>query len=163
MPNIFRTIRTEIRHSIPAIVYFIIAFNLIHFTEVLTLRPGEKSYFSYLTVTIGALVAGKMLILIDLLPFINAFPNKPLAYNITWKFCLYNLFILLFRIAEDFIHLLYDHHHFSTAWHILIERLSSSLFWAIQMWLVLVFFVYVVFSEFIRVLGRAKVKRMLFG
>lgn len=163
MRKYVQLIREEIQRAIPAVVYFIIAFNLINFTESLQFRSDQIPIFSYLEVTLGALVAGKMLILIDLLPFINAFPNKPMAYNIAWKFCIYNIGTLLFRIVEGYLELWLHYRNADLAWYFLKIKLASPEFWAIQMWLVLILFVYVVFNEFIRVLGRKKVARMLFG
>jgi len=36
-------------------------------------------------VAVAALILGKALLLADMLPVINRFPDKPLIYNVTWK------------------------------------------------------------------------------
>jgi hypothetical protein len=156
-------LREEAINAIPAIIYFCIAFNLIHFTLGLDSMPAEVRYYSYLGVTVGALVIGKILIIVNTLPFVNLFPNRPLAYNIVWKFFLYSFFILLFRTIEAYLHLLYKYQNFSVAGQFFKFTIVSSHFWAVQMWLFLVFFVFVVFAEFTRVLGKDKVKQILFG
>ena len=163
MPRIYQWVKTEIIRVIPAIIFFAIAFNLINFTEGLIRAPGQPRYYTYLGVTISALVMGKVLLIVDSFPFINAFPNKPLIYNITWKFFIYSFFVLLIRLVENFIDLVYKLKNFSVASQHLQTELQYPIFWSTEMWLLSLFVVYVVATEFIRAIGRKKVIEMLLG
>lgn len=163
MRKLVKWCKEEFKSVLPAIIYFCIAFNLIHFTEALGLRAYGIHYYSYLSVTFAALLVGKALIIINTFPFINLFPNRPLIYNIVWKFFIYNFFMLLFRILEALLDLYLHSHHFQEAYDVMMTRLASPVFWAVQMLFVIVFLVYIVASEFIRELGVDNVYRMLFG
>jgi hypothetical protein len=147
----------------PAVLYFAIALNLIHFTTGLALRPGETRYYTYYSVTLGALIIGKILIIINSLPFINAFPNKPLIYNISWKFCLYGIATLIFRVLDGFTRLSLDLDNASAAWQLVLVALTTPLFWSTEMWVLLIFLVFVIFNELINAVGVSKVKHMMFG
>ena len=159
----FARIKEEIISAIPAIIFFIISFNLIQYTESLMLRPYEHQYFNYFTITIGALVLGKFLIIVNSFSFINLFPHKPLVYNITWKIMLYGSLSILYRIAERFVETFITQDNAAAAYHLICMRLSSPVFWAIQLWLVMILAVYSVSSEFTRVIGKKRISEMLWG
>jgi hypothetical protein len=156
-------IKQEIIGVIPAVIYFCIVFNLIFFTTGLALRHDETRDFSYLTVNLGALIVGKVLILANQFPFIDAFPNKPLIYNIVWKFCIYNICVVLFWAIEECIHLSYKYDNFLAACDKLRSDILSPLFWSTQLWLYMVFLVFILFHEFACAIGKNKVKKMLLG
>src|SRR5437867_58033 len=107
MLRILIKIKAEIIHAIPAILYFLVTFNLINYTERLMLRSIEPGFGSYLLATLGALLVGKLLIIVNSFSFINAFPRKPMIYNIVWKFFIYGLATILFRILEAFTHFIF--------------------------------------------------------
>ena len=163
MPRILKWLKEEIIRVLPAIVFFTIAFNLIVLTEKLMLRDETPGYFSYALATFAALIIGKILLIINAFPFINAFTNKPLIYNIVWKFLIYGSAALLFRLIDKFTHMAFAHDSSSFIFQHLSGALESPVFWAIQVWLLMVFVVYIVASEFIRVMGKDKVEKMLFG
>ncbi|MDR3477433.1 MAG: hypothetical protein P4M14_05310 [Gammaproteobacteria bacterium] len=163
MLRLLKWFKEESIRVLPAIIYFVIAFNLIHFTTSLSLREGDVRYLSYFSVTFAALIVGKVLILVNYLPFINAFPNRPLIYNIIWKFCIYCLFFLLVRLLHIFIHGYFNEGSADLAYQHVAQEFVSPVFWSGQMWLMLVFFVFIVFSELFSALGKEKVKHLLFG
>jgi len=154
--------KEEILRVIPAVIFFGIALNLIYFTVGLALRPDDTRYFSYLTVTVTALVVGKVLLLVNALPFINAFPQKPLIYNIVWKFCIFSVTIFLLEVLHSFLHLWLKTSDATFAWEHLGHELLSPLFWATALCLFLVFGVYITFSELTRVIGIDKMKKIMF-
>lgn len=160
--KLLKWMKEEFLLVLPAVIYFAIAFNLIHFTLSLTVVPGEE-YYSYMSATIGALIVGKMLIIVNYFPYINLFPRKPLIYNIVWKFLIYGFCTFIFRVLEGFFHLLIKFESFDVARRLYKVNLSSPEFWSTQMWVLLVFLVFVIFSEIIRVIGKEKIKKMIFG
>ncbi len=160
--KIWEIIKGEIISILPVVIFFLIAFNLIVYTEDLMLKHYNAGYFSYMLATIGALIVGKFLIIVNYMPFINAFPNKPLIYNIIWKFFVYGSFAVLFRIVEKLIDLSFKYEHIPLIYSHLITILVSPVFWAIQIWLSMLLVIYVVTSEFMRVLGKSKINSLLF-
>jgi hypothetical protein len=56
---------------------------------------------TFVGATIGALVAAKVVVLADMLPFINRFPNWSLIYNIAWKSSVYFVAAFVVRYLEE--------------------------------------------------------------
>lgn len=163
MLRLVKWIQHETIRIIPAVIFFLIAFNLIHFTAGLTLGPHETQYFSYVGVSVGALIVGKVLIIADSLPLINVFAGKPLIYNITWRFFIYGSLVVLFWTCETLFELFYKYDDWAYACFRLQHEMASPIFWGSLLWLLSVFLIFIVFTEFVRVLGMKKVYRMLFG
>jgi hypothetical protein len=113
--------------------------------------------------TIGALLVGKVVLLTDHLRFINRFPEKPLIYNVVWKTGIYVLAALVVHYLEHLVPLWWHEGAFGVANERLLSEVVWPHFWAIQLWLVVLLFVYCAFREFVRAVGRRQVQRMFFG
>lgn len=161
--KIVKFIITETKQVIPAVIFFAITFNLIVLTEKLMIRHEQPSFLSYGLATLSALIVGKCLIIVNSFPFINAFPKKPLIYNIVWKFFLYGSFILLFRIIDKMTHFYFEHNNPEMIYQKITITLAAPTFWAIQIWLLMLFVAYIVASEFIRVMGKREIMKLLLG
>jgi len=154
-------IKKETIHIIPAVIYFLIAFNLIYFTGGLMLEPGHTRYFTPLAVTLGALIIGKVIILVNAFSFINMFPQNPLIYNIVWKFFIYMFFVFSLWTIETIAKLTDKYENFSLIFQHFKAELLSPVFLATLSWLALTFLIFVVASEFIRVIGKEKIVHLL--
>jgi hypothetical protein len=80
--NIASRLKHEIAEVIPPTVFFFIAFQVIAFTRALMLEQYGIRVSTFVTASIAALVVAKVVLLADLLPFLNRFPEKPLVYNV---------------------------------------------------------------------------------
>jgi hypothetical protein len=159
MRTIGTTIRHEIRELIPAVIYFVITFNIIGFTKVLMLREYGIQVSTLVGATLGALLVAKAVLLVGVLPFMEPFPKIPILYNALWKTLLYWLAALMIQVLEEVIPLLLKHRSLSAAW----ENVWSPHFWVIQIWLVMVLLVFCAFRELIRVLGPEQSKEIFLG
>lgn len=162
MLRLFQILKHEVIKIIPAVLFFLIAFNLIAFTDNLMLRHTHAQYLSYTLATIGALLVGKFLLIVNTLPFINAFPNKPLIYNILWKFLIYGSLALVFRIVEKSIDFALHFKQSELVYQHLQVMIVSPIFWAVNIWLLILFLIYIFASEFIRAFGKKEIEFMLF-
>lgn len=164
LSHLLKKLKEEVISVIPAVIYFCIAFNLIHLAVGLMLKPDDVRYLSYTTVTIGALIIGKVLIIADSLPFINLFPTKPLIYNIIWKFFLYNICVVIVWSLDTFVQEYYFFFKSAyAAWGQVLFDYSTPFFWSAQLALWMTFLVFTVFSELTRAIGKEKMKKMIFG
>jgi uncharacterized membrane protein len=164
MARLWSLIKKEALSVLPAVIYFAISFNLILFSDSLLLRTHDIPIpFSYCSVTLGALIAGKVIIIVNTFPFLNKFPDKPLVYNIVWKFFIYAVFIFLLRVAENFIHASLHFHSWTKGWLHVELTLQTARFWSIELWLFLLFFLFIFYNELVDNMGRDKVRKMLFG
>jgi hypothetical protein len=148
---------------IPPVVFFFVSFQLLAFTRALMLKGYGIEVSTFLAATIGALVAAKVVVLADLLPFINRFPGRPLIYNIAWKTPIYFLAALLVRYLEEFIHFYRQQGGIMSANRHLLDEVIWPHFWAIQIWLMVLLLIYCTVDELTRALGRDRVRELFFG
>jgi hypothetical protein len=114
-------------------------------------------------IAFGALVVGKVVLVIDNVSFVNAFRDQPLIYNTLWKTLIYSLGGFAFRVMEELVPFIMTHGDVARGFVSFRNELDWPRFWAVQIWVVLLFFFFAVVREFIRVLGRDRVRRMFFG
>ncbi len=163
MTSFFTTLKRESIHAIPAVIFFTLSFNFIVLTESLMLEHRAPMPITYLAATLGGMVAGKILIIVNSMPFINAYPNKPLIYNIAWKFFLYSTVSFIFRLCDTYVHSLFKKMNQEMILKHFGVILTSPIFWSVQLWLLFLILIYVITSEFNRVMGKKEIMRMLFG
>ena len=113
--------------------------------------------------TVGALIVGKVVVLADQIPFINKYPEKPLIYNVVWKTGVYLLVSLIVRFLEALLLLGWQYRDLGLALDKVWASIIWAHFWAVQIWLLCLFFVYVSFRELARTLGEAKFLQMFLG
>jgi hypothetical protein len=163
MSNFFSRVKREIFEVIPAVIFFFIVFELLAFTQTLILHGHGIEVSTFLKAAIAALIIGKVILLTDLLPIMNRFPNRPLVYNIVWKTVIYMVAALLVRYAEHLIPLIFKHKDLVVANNHLLDEVIWSHFCIVQIWLLICFFMYCTVRELIRILGREKVLSKFFG
>ena len=152
-----------IQEMIPPVVFFFIAFQLLAFTRALMLRQYGIEVTTFMAATIGALVTAKVVVLADLLPFINRFPGRPLIYNITWKTAIYFLAAFAVRYLDEFIHFYRAHRTVLGANRHLLDEVVWPHFWAIQLWLTVLLLIYCTMDELLRALGRDRMRELFLG
>jgi hypothetical protein len=153
----------EFRELLPPTIFFLIAFNLIALTIALNLKQYHIPFTNLGLATVAALIVGKVVLITDKFPFINKFPSKPLIYNVVWKTVIYTLAAVLVRYLESLVHLIFQYKSLSLANRHLFEEMVWPRFWAIQIWLLVIIFLYCGFRELMRVVGRQTVIEMFFG
>lgn len=163
MSGVVARLKRELIEVIPPAVFFFVAFQVIAYTRALMLKEHGIEVSTFMAATIGALIVAKVVLIVDLLPFVNRFPEKPLIYNIVWKTAIYLIASLLVRYVEHLIPFLREYRDLAIANRRLFEEVVWPRFWAIQIWLFVLFFVYCSLRELVRVLGRERVRRIFFG
>jgi hypothetical protein len=163
MSTLSAKIKEEIAALIPPTIFFLFTLSLVALIRALMLKGTGIPASSLVQIAVGALILGKAVVIADLLPFINRYPNKPLVYNIAWKTAIYTVVALLIHYAER----LYDYWKAAGGFIAGNQRLLAEMvwphFWAIQIILVLLIFAYCTMHEVERTLGRDKVREIFFG
>src|SRR5258708_19363575 len=85
MSKLSNKLKEEFFALLPPTIYFFVALHIVAFVRVLMLKGTGISPTSSISIAVAALILGKAVLIADLLPMINRFPNKPLIYNIAWK------------------------------------------------------------------------------
>ncbi|MBI5594430.1 MAG: hypothetical protein HY881_28620 [Deltaproteobacteria bacterium] len=160
--KILKTIKHDYVEILPPTIFFFIAFCLILVTKRLILREYGISWTGFGAAIVGAIMVGKVVLIVDKLPFVNKFPDHPLIYNTSWKSLIYFLAALLVRYLEHVVSFLSKHEGFMEANRHLVGEIVWPQFWLIQMWLAVLFFIYCAMRELVRVIGRDRVIHMFF-
>jgi hypothetical protein len=163
MKNALSRLKHELVEAVPPAIFFFIAFQTIAFTRALMLEEYGIRVSTFMAATVAALVVAKVVLIVDLLPFVNRFPEKPLIYNVAWKTMIYLGAALIVRYIEHLIPFVREHGSLALANRHLFKEVVWPHFWAVQIWLLVHFFIYCSFRELIRVLGRERVRRMFLG
>ena len=82
-------LKEEFFKILPPTIYFFVALHIVMFIRVLMLEGTGLSPSSSISIAVAALILGKAVLIADMLPLINRFPNKPLIYNVAWKTVIY--------------------------------------------------------------------------
>ena len=153
----------EIREMIPPTIFFLIAFEILAISRTLMLREYHISMSAVAGVVIGALLVAKAVLLADLLPFVNHFPGKPLIYNVLWKTGIYVAAAVVIHYLEHLIPLWWRIGDLVRANRRLYDEMVWPQFWVIQLWLLVLLFMYCTLRELVRAIGPHEVSKMFFG
>src|SRR5437773_8646140 len=96
------------------------------------LKETGISPLGSVSVAVASLILGKAVLLADMLPMINRFPNKPLIYNVAWKTLIYLLMATLIHYVERLIDFWRQAGSFVAGNKELLEKIVWPHFWAIQ-------------------------------
>lgn len=99
----------------------------------------------------------------DLFPFVNLFPGKPLISNIIWKTSIYVAASLVFRYVEPLVTFLFTGTDVAAAHHHAVQEFTHPMFWAIEIWIALVLAIFVTMHELSRALGKDKIRLIRSG
>lgn len=163
MSRVVSWLKEELLGVIPPAIFFFIAFQVIAVTGALMLQKYDIRVSTFVTATIAALIVAKVVLIVDMLPFVNRFPEKPLIYNVAWKTTIYLAAAVLVRYIEHLLPFVRKYGNVAAANRHLLDELAWPHFWAVQIWLLVLFFMYCAIRELIRVLGRKRVRAMFFG
>src|SRR5262244_111921 len=132
--------RQEFFEVLPPTIFFLISFNIVLIDRALMLRQYGLQLSS---------VAGASVLAL-------------LVANVVWKTVIYVLASLLLHYLEHLTPLWWRLGSFAAANDRLLEEMVWPHFWAIQLWLIVLIFVYCALRELVRVIGRDRVRDIFF-
>lgn len=163
MPRLVARVTEEVRKLLVTALFFAIGFCIIILHNRLLTEGSGIEIAGFARAVVGGLLVAKVLLSVDLLPFVHAFPHKPLVHNIAWKTSLYVAGAVVFLYVEPFLKGLFkgmsltaSHAH---AWN----ELTLPRTWATVIWVTVLMMIFVTLQEQSRVLGKDQLKRMFFG
>lgn len=155
--------KKEFVQYIGSAIFFAAAFCLIALANKLMVAGSEVHVASFARAIIGGLIVAKLLFFVDLIPGVNAFHGKPLIYNMLWKTPIYLAMSLVYRYLEPIIGSVVVGVSVAEAHAQAAEEFTHPTFWAIEVWLVALFAVFVMMRELTLALGKDKVRILFFG
>ena len=163
MSKLFEKLKEEFLAMLPPAIFFFVMLQLVALIRALMLKGTGIAASTPLQITLSALILGKAVLVADLLPFINRYPDKPLIYNIAWKTVIYLLVAMLLHYLEHLVDFWREAGSLVAGNKKLLAEIVWPHFWAIQILLVVLILIYCTMHEFARLLGRDRVLEMLFG
>ena len=163
MNKFIRRLKQGILGVIPTAVFFFIAFQLLAFTRALVLQEYEVPIETFVAATVGALIVAKVVVIVDLLPFVNRFPDRPLIYNVIWKTAIYLIAAFFVRYIEYLIYFVRKYGDIAEANSHLLKEVIWPHFFLVQIWLFVILLMYCVLKELNSVLGRARLRSIFLG
>jgi len=163
-PNkISAKIREEFFAMLPPTIFFFVALHIVAFVHVLMLKGMGISPETSISVAIAAIILGKAVLVADLLPFINRFPERPLIYNVAWKTMIYLLVSAVIHYLERLVDFWRQAGGVVAGNKKLLAEIVWPQFWAIQIVLFVLIAMYCTMHELVRVIGKDKVRQIFFG
>jgi hypothetical protein len=163
MSNLLTKLKEEFFAVLPPTIFFFVALHIVAFIRVLMLRKTGISPQSSMSVFVASLILGKSVLIADMLPFINRFPERPLIYNVGWKTSIYLLMSALIHYVERLIEFSRQAGGLVAGNAKLLSEIIWPHFWAIELVLFVLILMYCTMHELVRVIGKEKAKRIFFG
>ena len=163
MSRLTAKIKEEFVEMIPPTVYFFVILHIVAFIRVLMTKNTGLPLATSMSITVAALVLGKSVVIAELLPLINRYPEKPLIWNVCWKTTIYFFVALVIHYLEHLYDFWKEAPGFVAANQQLFGAIVWPHFWAIQILLALLIVMYCVIRELVRVIGADKMKAIFFG
>ena len=156
-------VKDEVRKILLAALFFSTGFCLIHVSNRLLTEGSKVEIASLSRAIIGGLIVAKVLTTVNLLPFVHAFPDRPLAINIGWKSSLYLVGGVIFLYIEPLLKNLFKgaglFASHSRAWQeLMLPRTGANL-----IWVAMLLAGFVTLQELSRVIGKEQLKHMFLG
>src|SRR5713101_3725687 len=163
MTKLSTKLKEEFFALLPPTIFFFVALHIVMFIRALMLEGTGIAPSSSISIAVAALILGKAVLIADMLPLINRFPNKPLIYNVAWKTLIYLLAATLIHYLERLVDFWRQTGGFVAGNQKLLSEIVWPHFWAIQIILFVLIAAYCMVHELVRVIGREKVLRIFFG
>jgi hypothetical protein len=163
MHKILEKVKEEFFAVLPPTIFFFVALHLVTFIRVLMAKGSNFQPLSTMSIAIASLILGKAVLIADMLPPINRYPNKPLAYNIVWKTAIYLLMASIIHYLERLIDFSRQAGGLLAGNEKLLSEIVWPHYWAVEIVLFILILVYCTARELARVIGRKKMMRLFFG
>jgi hypothetical protein len=152
----------EFKEVLPPTIFFALGFNFILLTMNLILLDYGAHFSSVLLATAYALVVGKAVLLANKLPFLRRLDTAPIIQPVLFKSIIYFVMVLLVRVLEKLIEYLLHDGTLRGIPHYIISNFTWSRFFAIQLWILVLFLIYTFITELNVLFGNGELARIMF-
>lgn len=163
MNAMMNKVKHEFMKVLPPTVFFFVILHIVALIRSLMIKGSGVDLPVSASVLIASLILGKSVLVADMLPFINRFPHKPLIWNVIWKTLMYALVALIVHYLERLYDFWKEAPNLMEANSLLWASMNWPRFWAVQILLITLIFMYCVIAELARVIGKDRLKVMFVG
>lgn len=152
----------EFRELLPPTIFFIVGFNLIVLTTNLILSDYGAHFATFIIATVSALVVAKALLIANAMPVIRHFDRAPLIRPILFKTAFYWAAVFIVRLLEHWLRYRFGADYVFGGF---VPHAAATFSWdrfvAVQLWILVLFLIYVTASEFNHLFGETELWHLL--
>jgi hypothetical protein len=152
----------EFKEIVPPTLFFVAGFNIIVITTQLVLDDYFVQIGSFLIATATALVVGKAVLVANALPFLRRFDRAPLIQPIMFRTLVYFAVVFVVRFLEKIVEYWFGGGTLAAIPEYMTEHFSWHRFAAIQIWIFVLFLIYVTATELNTLFGDGELSKILF-
>src|SRR4029077_3800260 len=153
----------EFLEMLPPTIFFFVGFNLIVLTTNLILADYSVAFASFMLAAAAALVVGKSVLVANAMAVLRRYDRAPLIQPILFKTVFYWAIVFVARLLEHFIRFwLIENNPPGDFLSHMMATFSWHRFAAIQIWILVLFLIYVTASELNHLVGDGELRRILF-
>ena len=153
---------TQVKHALPPTIFFFVGFSLILWTKQLILQEHGIEFSGFFTSLVAALLVGKAVLVTDNMRFMRRFDGAPMLQPILFKSAIYWLCVLIVRLAEELVHFVAAGGAITDFGDHFAGQFPLARFLPIQIWLMVLFLVYVTMHELNLLFGDGELYRLFF-
>jgi hypothetical protein len=153
---------TQVKHALPPTIFFFVGFNLLLYTTRLILQEHGIEFSGFFTSLVAALLVGKAVLVTDNMRFMRRFDGAPMLQPILFKSAIYWLCVLIVRLAEELVHFVAAGGAITDFGDHFAGQFPLARFLPIQIWLMVLFLVYVTMHELNLLFGDGELYRLFF-
>ena len=148
---------------LPPTIFFVVGFNLIVLTTNLILSDYSGQFTSFMIAMTSALIVAKALLVANTMPVIHRYDRAPLIRPILFKTFFYWMAVFIVRLLEHWIRYLRSGDYVFGGFVPHVQATFSwDRFFAIQLWIFVLFLIYVTATELNRLFGHGELSRIFF-
>src|SRR5215467_14551798 len=153
----------EFLEILPPTIFFFIGFNLIVLTTNLILADYGAQVASFMIATASALVVAKAVLVANAMPAIRRYDRAPLIRPILFKTVFYWAAVFIVRVLEHWVRYRFGGEYvFGGFLPHVAANFSWDHFLAIQIWIFVLFLIYVTATELNHLFGEGDLGHILF-
>jgi len=159
--RLWKRLGREARRLLPAWLFFFLSFSLLRLTQTAVLLEHGVRTVPPSRVLAGSLIVAKALMTVDAIKLFRRLENRPVIILSLCKTFVYMLVIFFFQYSET----LFEHRRegFVAGSEDFARQLASLRFWIIQVWLVVLLFLFSATRTLRARLGRGRFRRLFVG
>jgi len=159
--RLWKRLSHEAKRLLPAWLFFFLAFSLLRLTQTAVLQEYGVRVLPPSKVFAGALIVAKALLTVDSIKLFARLEGRPVFITALFKTFVYMLVVFVFEYSEALFEL--RHEGFTAGNEEFARRLASLRFWVIQVWLVVLLFLFSATRTLRQRLGKRQFRRLFVG
>ena len=153
----------EAREAVPPTIFFFVGFNFIVLTTNLLVAQYGVAVSNFMLATVAALVVGKAVLVANAMSLLRRYDRSPLIQPILYKTIFYWVIVFFARLLERFVHFaIIEQNSPADFPAYLITTFSWHRFFAISLWIFVLFLIYVTVTEVSHLFGSGELRRLFF-